>query len=211
MSPRRAAVLRDGGGELSLRDHLVAAAERLVAERGAAGLTVRDIAREAQVAAGVLYNHFADKEELLALGLHAHVRAAERARGPLPVAGTATVAENLRAILLHGIELHREILPAFAGLAARPKVLERFAALPNPLADGRGLRAGIADYLRAELRLGRVAAEARPDAVAVMLVGACHELVFPPPAPMPDAPPPEVAPEVVDDLVAAVLDGLRPR
>ncbi|MDA0566530.1 TetR/AcrR family transcriptional regulator [Streptomonospora sp. S1-112] len=211
MSPRTAAVLRDGGGGPSLRDHLVAAAERLVAERGAAGLTVRDIAREARVAAGVLYNHFADKEELLALALHAHVRAAERALGPLPVAGTGGVEDNLRAIVRHGIALHRAILPAFAGLASRPKVLERFAALPNPLADGRGLRAGIAEYLRAEQRLGRVAAGARCEAVATMVVGACHELVLPPPGPLPGAAPPEVAPEVVDDLVAAVLDGVRRR
>lgn len=63
MSPRRAAVLRDGRGKQSLREHLIATAERLIARRDTAGLTVRDIAREAQVASGVLYNYFyfADK------------------------------------------------------------------------------------------------------------------------------------------------------
>ncbi|MFG1675885.1 TetR family transcriptional regulator [Micromonospora sp. NPDC049282] len=59
MAPRRAAALR--GGEQSLREHLIAAAARLLDRRGPAGLTVRDVAREAGVADGVVYNHFADK------------------------------------------------------------------------------------------------------------------------------------------------------
>jgi AcrR family transcriptional regulator len=71
MAPRKAAVLRHD--ERSLREHLIATAERLIATVGTAGLTVRVIAREAGVADGVLYNHFADKEELLANALHAHV------------------------------------------------------------------------------------------------------------------------------------------
>ncbi|MGS2645431.1 hypothetical protein [Streptosporangium sp. LJ11] len=45
MSPRKAAALRDGEGDRSLREHLIAAAERLMAQRGTAGLTVRDLGR----------------------------------------------------------------------------------------------------------------------------------------------------------------------
>ncbi len=59
--------------ERSLRDYLIATAARLIDERGSAGLAVRDIAREAQVADGVLYNYFEDKEDLLAHALLAHV------------------------------------------------------------------------------------------------------------------------------------------
>jgi len=58
-------VLRDGG-ERNLRDYLIDTAARLIAERGTAGLAVRDITRAAQVADGVLYNYFEDKEDLLA-------------------------------------------------------------------------------------------------------------------------------------------------
>ncbi|QBI51957.1 TetR/AcrR family transcriptional regulator [Streptomonospora litoralis] len=212
MSPRRAAALRDEESDRTLREHLVAAAERLLSEHGAAAVTVRDIAREARVAAGVLYNHFADKEELLAEALHAHVRNAARAAGSMPPAGTASVEENLREILRYGISVHTAILPAFAGVASRPKVLERFSTLPNPMEGGAGLRAALADYLRSEQRLGRVAAGARPDAVATMLVGTCHELVLPPLPSLPaDARPAEVPPALVDDLVATVMDGVRPR
>ncbi|GAA1780662.1 MULTISPECIES: TetR/AcrR family transcriptional regulator [Streptomonospora] len=212
MSPRTAAALRGQEGEPTLREHLLATAERLVAERGAAGLTVRDIAREAGVAAGVLYNHFADKEELLARALHAHAANAARAVGEVPAAGTGTVEDNLRALLRYAIAVHTAVLPAFAGAAAHPRVLERFTELLRGSAGGADLRAVLADYLRSEQRLGRVAAGARPEAVATMLVGTCHELVLPPlPTVPPTAAPADVPPELIDDLVATVIDGVRPR
>ncbi|MFG3700286.1 TetR/AcrR family transcriptional regulator [Micromonospora sp. NPDC047620] len=208
MSPRTAAALR--GGDRSLRDHLIATAERLIADRGVAGLTVRDIARAAGVADGVLYNHFADKEELLAHALHAHVRAAEeRAGGPAPGPGTGTVGANLRAHLTRALALHAAVLPAFTGLLHQPRVLARFAELPSPAAGG-SVRAELADYLRAEQRLGRVAPDARPDAVAALVVGVCHDLVLghllDPAAPAPA----ELPARTVDDLVVTLLRGIAP-
>ena len=207
MSPRRATVLR--GGERSLRDHLIAAAEALIARRGTAGLTVRDIAREARVADGVLYNHFADKEDLLAQALHAHVRSVERSLGEVRTqAGTGSVEDNLRAYITRGLALHTAILPAFAGLLAQPKVLTRFAALPGPMAGGQGLRARLADYLRAERDLGRLAPHADPDMAATMITGACHEVILP--ALLRGDPAAEIAvPDgFADDLVTAVLSGI---
>ncbi len=215
MSPRKASALR--GGDQSLRDHLIAAAESLMARRGTAGITVRDIAREAQVADGVLYNHFADKEDLLAQALHAHVRSVERSLGDLPgkagkasEAGEGTVEENLRAFIGHGLALHAAILPAFAGLLAQPNVLARFGDLPNPMAGGQGLRAHLAAYLRAERDLGRLAPGTDPDTAATMIVGACHELILPnllrgaTPADI------EIPPGFADDLVATIMSGIGP-
>lgn len=206
MAPRRAAALRDG--DVSLRDHLIATATRLVAERGTAGLTVRDIARAADVAVGVLYNHFADKEELLALALHEHVRSTGHRLGP-PVTG-GTLAEDLRAFVVHALEVHAAILPAFAGLVGQPEVFARFDALPDPMADGRGLHAALADHLRAERERGRVAAGTDVDAVATLVVGACHELVLPRLYRNPGATV-EVPPGYVDALVSTVLNGIAPR
>ena len=72
MSPRKPAVLRDDSGQ-NLRDYLIETAARMIDQRGSAGLAVRDIAREAKVADGVLYNYFEDKEDLLVHALLAHV------------------------------------------------------------------------------------------------------------------------------------------
>lgn len=206
MAPRRAAALR-GGGQ-SLREHLIAAAGRLVARRGTAGLTVRDIAREAEVADGVLYNHFADKEELLAYALHAHVRAVEAGLpGAAPRPGDGTVEANLRAYLERALALHAGILPAFAGVATQPKLLARLGELPTPLGGGHGLRTELAGYVRDEQRLGRVAPGASPEAVATLVVGVCHDLVLGRLLD-PTAPPPEPSPGLVAELVATLLHGI---
>ncbi|MFD0630342.1 helix-turn-helix domain-containing protein [Catenulispora yoronensis] len=77
MSPRPAAVLR--GGDQDLRAHLIATAAAVIARRGTAGLSVREIAKEAKVADGVLYNYFDGKDDLIAHGLRAHVHAVLRA------------------------------------------------------------------------------------------------------------------------------------
>jgi AcrR family transcriptional regulator len=128
MSPRKPAVLRDGDGQ-NLREYLIATAARLIDERGSAGLSVREIAREAQVADGVLYNYFADKEDLLVHALLAHVATVMNSRPQMPPPGTGSVAENLRLFIEIGIGALTRVVPAFAGLLSQPKVLKRFHAM----------------------------------------------------------------------------------
>jgi AcrR family transcriptional regulator len=127
MSPRKPAVLR-GDGQ-NVREYLIVTAARLIDERGSAGLSVRDIAREAQVADGVLYNYFEDKEDLLAHALLAHVGTVMNAAPRLPPAGTGTVAENLRLFIDTGLATLTRVVPAFAGLISQPNVLKRFHAM----------------------------------------------------------------------------------
>lgn len=173
MSPRRAAALHDT--DITLREHLITSAARVIGARGPAGVTVREIAKEAGVATGGLYNHFADKNELLALGLAAHVREIVAELPVTPVPGSGTVAENLAAYVERSVLLHQRIMPAFVGMMGQPDVLARFDDLP----DARVLPRELTDYLRAEQRAGRIAPDADPVAVTTLLVGACHELVLP--------------------------------
>jgi AcrR family transcriptional regulator len=119
-------VLRDRDGE-NLREHLISTAARLIDERGSAGLAVRDIAREAQVSDGALYNYFEDKEDLLAQALLAHIgNVMNGAPQMIPGAGTATVADNLTLFIDRGMETLYRVVPAFAGLLSQPNVLRRF-------------------------------------------------------------------------------------
>ena len=121
MSPRKPAVLRDGDGDgQNLRQHLIATAARLIAQGGRSGLAVRDIAREARVADGVLYNYFQDKDDLLAHALLAHVGSVMAARAPAPQAGSSTVAENLRQFIEGGMRTLGQVAPAFAGRCHSP-------------------------------------------------------------------------------------------
>jgi AcrR family transcriptional regulator len=120
--------LRDDDAQ-NLRDYLIATAARLIDERGSAGLGVRDIAREARVSDGVLYNYFEDKEDLLAHALLVHVGMVMTSRPRMPPAGTGTVADNLRLFIDMGLGALARVVPAFAGLLSQPKVLMRFHAM----------------------------------------------------------------------------------
>lgn len=226
MSPRRPAVLGEDG-ERNLRDHLIATTASLIAERGTAGLGVRDITRAAQVADGVLYNYFQDKEDLLAHALLVHVGAVMEDAAPMPVAGSGTPAENLRQFVINGISVLIRIAPAFAGLVSQPKVLTRFremiggdAALGvataaeraegRPQENPRGLPDMLAAYLSAEQRLGRIAAEADVTSAARVMVGAIHGQVLPPLLFNPPGEPIQVPPEFADQLVHTILNGIAP-
>ena len=122
-------MLRDDSGQ-NLRDYLIETAARMIDQRGSAGLAVRDIAREAKVADGVLYNYFEDKEDLLVHALLAHVgNVKASAPALLPAPGEGAVAENLRVFIDGGIANLLRVTPAFAGLISQPKVLTRFHAM----------------------------------------------------------------------------------
>ena len=56
----------------------------------------------------MLYNHFADKEELLALALHQHVRDVEDRLGRPRTDGT--LSENLHAFITHALAAHTAFL-----------------------------------------------------------------------------------------------------
>jgi AcrR family transcriptional regulator len=232
MSPRKPAVLRDGGGQ-NLREHLIAIAARLIDERGSAGLAVRDIAREAQVADGALYNYFEDKEDLLAHALLDHV-ATVMARAPqMPPAGSGTVADNLRLFIDRGLEVLARVTPAFAGLLSQPKVLSRFHTMVGGDAafdaaaghDGdhgdrqadqtgagsRGLPETLIAYLRAEQQLGRIDSAADITAAAALLVGAIHGQVLPRVMFNPPGSPATTPPGFARRLAETVLVGIAPR
>ena len=236
MSPRKPAILRGGDGR-DLREYLIVTAARLIDERGSAGLSVRDIAREAQVADGVLYNYFEDKEDLLAHALLAHVGTVMNAAPGLPPAGSGTVADNLRSFIDAGLATLTIVVPAFAGLISQPNVLKRFhamvggdAAFAGEAATGddtggrhhghqpagdddngqAGLPAILATYLYAEQRLGRISKAADVDAAVTLIVGAIHGQILPRVLFAPPGSPITTPPDLAGRLAETVMSGIAP-
>jgi AcrR family transcriptional regulator len=238
MSPRKPAALRADDAP-NLRDHLIATAARLIDQRGTAGLAVRDIAREAQVSDGALYNYFEDKEDLLAHALLAHVGNVMAGAQPMPRPGTGTVAGNLREFIDSGLATLVRVTPAFAGLLSQPNVLTRFRAMvggdeafgaagtdpagTDPAGTGpagggsaedadepRGLPDMLTAYLRAEQRLGRIDAGADVDAAATLVVGAMHGQILPRMLFGPPGHPVATPPGLSARLAGTVLTGIAP-
>jgi AcrR family transcriptional regulator len=175
MSPRRAKAI---GVDGDLREHLVATAARLVAERGTTAVTTREIARAAGVSDGVLYNYFADKSELVVAGLVRRFEGiARQAAGELPAAGTGDVAENLvrYAAALH--DLVSEGLPVVAGLVTEHALLRRLVdEIHRPEQGILPFLSRIGEYLVGEQQLGRIAPGTDVQATMLLLTGAVGTL-----------------------------------
>jgi AcrR family transcriptional regulator len=174
MSPRRAKAVADKRGVdpgAALREHLVDAAQRLVETEAVASITTRQIAAAAGVSEGVLYNYFADKNDLIVAALVRRFgEVAMRFEARLPAAGASTVEDNLTSLAVGAQAMQDDLLPLVVGLLNERELLGRFidATHREPLMP----RHRIADYLAQEQRLGRVPATVDVSAVTTLLMGA---------------------------------------
>jgi AcrR family transcriptional regulator len=194
------------------RAQLVDAAERVLRTKGLARATTKEIAREACCAEGTLYLHFADKLDLVRAVHEKLLPSFVAVVRDLPgKAGQGTVEGNLTELARSALRLYRDLLPLGSSLFADPELLGRFRQRMAERGGGPHLAwAPVADYLRAEQALGRVAAGADPAAAAVLLLGACQQLMFVELMTGPETLPFGEGADPAAQLVAALLGGLQP-
>lgn len=155
------------------REAILAAAEQVIRDRGVLSTTTRLIARAAGCSEGSIYNHFANKDQLIA-GVVCERLAAfpERARQLPELAGTGEVETNLAELVALAIDFFAEVTPMTAAMMADPASTRRHVAELD--AAGKGPRwtiRALVDYLRREQQLGRIAADAHLEGAAMALVG----------------------------------------
>ncbi len=172
MPPPRSRFRPGDGSDESIRERLVAVTERLLAEQGLEGLTTRRIAEAANVAHGLLYNHFANKDDLILAGLAARASAlvAEFDKA-CPTPGSGTLEGNLAAFAAALLNLQRALLPLLASMIGERELLGRFLAGLHSAEIGgpdRILRT-LDDYLVAEQELGRVSGAGDAHLVGILL------------------------------------------
>jgi AcrR family transcriptional regulator len=157
------------------REQLFAAAERVLLRDGPNALTSRAVTEEAGVAKGVLHRHFTDFDSFIIELMRDRTQRIDRQAAALrAAAGTGTVAGNLGgaltdlfgsvAVSIVALVIFRDDLRARlreAGLGRLPVVTE-------------GMKM-ISSYLIAERDLGRIAADADIDSIALTL-GSGHLL-----------------------------------
>jgi AcrR family transcriptional regulator len=158
------------------REQLFDAAERILLRAGPNALTSRAVTTEAGCAKGVLHRHFADFDAFLAdLVLDRIDRIGTQAAALRDSAGTGTVVDNLTGALM---DLFGSVAVAIVGLVTfrddlRARLRRSRPAGVPVLAEATAM---IASYLTAERDLGRIAADADLDTVALTLIGTGHLL-----------------------------------
>lgn len=110
---------------------ILAAARATFVRLGVDGATIRDIAEEAGVAQGLLYNYFRSKDDLLREVFHAGMRDVAEAFGAGAEGGTA--AEQLERIIRRSFEIVRE-RPDFWQLSYMLRFEPRAASFAGELA-----------------------------------------------------------------------------
>ncbi|WP_280424798.1 TetR/AcrR family transcriptional regulator [Nocardia carnea] len=184
------------------RQQLFDAAERILLRDGASALTSRAVTAEAGVAKGVLHRYFADFDGFLTELVGDRLdRLADQAATLRGSAGTATVTGNLTEAL---VELFDPVAVAIVALVvARDELRARLRQgrpLPGlPVLTEAGTM--IAAYLADECALGRIAADADTDSLALSLIGAGH-LLF---AGAPARPDTAAVGRVVETIMADVV------
>jgi AcrR family transcriptional regulator len=184
-----------------VREQLFDAAERVLLRDGPSGLTSRAVTTEAGCAKGVLHRHFADFDEFLAEFVLDRVnRLDEQAAALRGAAGTGTVVGNLTAALTG---VFGSVAVAIVPLITfrdelRARLRQAWPAGVPVLTEAVIM---ITSYLSAERDLGRIAADAEPEALGPTLIGAAHLLFADRTSPPPDA-------AAVQKVVTTVLGGV---
>jgi AcrR family transcriptional regulator len=152
------------------RQNIICATERLLQTRGLARLTMREIAREAKVAEGLIYHYFKDKAELIFEVVETRVRETKNLMQNLPLQlGKSTLLKNLEDVLLSVYHAHYEITPIICSMFADQKLHVRIKEIVKERNIGSQYAIeGLDVYLAAEQRLGRLS-----DAVDTNTLATC--------------------------------------
>jgi AcrR family transcriptional regulator len=85
------------------REHILDAALELMSERGAAGMSMRQLAAACDLQVAAIYHYFPSKDALLA-AVVAERQYGARLADPLPIDATAPPAERLSEMFVHVVE-----------------------------------------------------------------------------------------------------------
>ena len=165
---------------LSTRERILDAAAHVMATRGLAAATTKEIARAAGFSEAALYKHFRDKEELFLCVLGERLPPLMSLLDELPRrAGQGSVAANLEEVARAAMAFYQQSVPMAAALFSDPVLLAHHRQrLRESGAGPQRPFEVLAAYLKAEQRLGRLSRSAKPSVAAGLLLGACFQRAF---------------------------------
>lgn len=154
------------------KQRLIRVTEKLLQSNGVAKVTTRLIAHEAGVAEGLIYHYFKDKAELIHEVIEQHINDVRDAVEKLPASiGLNTVEENLEKVMMITYKVQYSIAPLASSAFADSSIRERIREIIRLKDIGpKNEIEGIAVYLSAEQRLGRIRRDINPDMAAKILI-----------------------------------------
>lgn len=169
---------------VSMHYRVLEAALACMREDGVRGTTTKKVARRAGVSEGSIYNHFANRSELIveAFGLVTEpVR--DHARKLQELVGANTVEENLVTLMETVIPFFQDVTPIVGTILGDPELRSWFTKSQVPAPDGWPLTplTGVTElsaYLEEEHRLGRLHEKTSWVACSTMLIGACLHYAY---------------------------------
>lgn len=156
--------------ERDTRTKILDAATQLLREKGISGTTTREIARAAGLSDAAIYSHFKSRAELLsALIPVSMVDYKGSGEAFLKRVGQGNVRSNLKYVIKLARDYFRDTSPKIALILAEP---ELFSDPGGPPIPNRSHRAEtlMADYIRAEQRMGRINEDVDPAAIGKILL-----------------------------------------
>lgn len=162
---------------MGTREVILDAAAQVMAERGLANMTTRQIAQAAGFTEAALYKHFTNKADLIVAVVRERSPGMTRLAQALEIGpGTGDLADNLTVIAQTAIAFYRDGFPMFASMFADPATLATHKEeLRRQDAGPHKANEALAAYLRAEQGTGRLRPDVDAHAAAALLLGACFQ------------------------------------
>ncbi|MFF9849770.1 TetR/AcrR family transcriptional regulator [Streptomyces litmocidini] len=191
------------------RTRIIDAARDLMRTAGLARTTTKEIAKEAGCSEAALYKYFSSKEELFLTVLNERLPQLGGLLGTLVAdPGGRTVEENLTEVARQAALFYEQTFPVVASLYAEPQLKRRHEETMRTYGMGPHKPIeGLAAYLRAEQRHGRVSPDADPVAAASLFLGACVQRSFAWEM-SPDRRPPDSLDDFARSLARTLLRGI---
>ena len=165
---------------MGTRDRILDGAVDVMRTRGLANTTTKEIARAAGLSEAMLYKVFHDKLDLFLAVLEERLpRIVVLSDGLTEHVGRGTVAEGLRRLTAELLSFYLESFPIAASVFSDPALLARHReGLRERDTGPHRVVEGVAAYLSAEQRAGRITPTTQPHVLAELLVGACLHRAF---------------------------------
>ena len=167
-------------GKSNRRNEILQAAKKLMRSRGLAAVTTRQISKEVGCSEGALYVHFNGRLELLLAMLEESL---PDMLGPLQTlresVGRGSPQANLQAALQGIFNFHRGIVSETGSLFAERELLLAYRRSLARQRKGPHLSMGVlAEYIRAEQKLGRIDSSVEAQMAAYLLMSSSFFRAF---------------------------------